>query len=172
MPKIKTHFDRNIQEQIREVLNTAKFSIRIAMYNFNDKSLFNLICRKAEEGIEVEILLDSKSTENRYILNDLSPRLAKAGGSIFLYENENGNFSIMHNKFCLVDDRIFLTGSYNWTNNASKYSNENIVVVDDFLATYEYTKKFNQLKQYSSLHIENSDLPIYFSTTKNVVKKE
>lgn len=64
-----------------------------------------------------------------------------------------------------------MTGSYNWTNNAAKYSNENIVVVEDFLATFEYTKKFNQLKLHSTLHTDNIDLPIYFSTSKNVVKR-
>ena len=171
MAKVQPHFDRKIQDQIREVLNDAKYSIRLAMYNFNDDSLFRTICHKAEQGVEVEIVLDSKAEQNRYILQELSNRLAKAGGSIFLYDNTRGNYSIMHNKFCLVDDRRFLTGSYNWTNNAAKYSNENIVIVEDFLATFEYTKKFNQLKQYSTLHTENIDLPIYFSTSKNVVKR-
>lgn len=171
MAKVQSHFDRKIQDQIREVLNAAKYSIRVAMYNFNDDSLFRTICHKAEQGVEVEILLDSKAEQNKYILEYLSPRLAKAGGSIFLYDNASSNFSIMHNKFCLVDDRFFLTGSYNWTNNAAKYSNENIVVVEDFLATFEYTKKFNQLKLHSTLHTDNIDLPIYFSTSKNVVKR-
>lgn len=171
MKKIKSHFDRKIQDQIREILNEAKYSIRVAMYNFNDDSLFRTICHKAEQGIEVEILLDSKSDQNEYILKVLSPRLASAGGSIFLYNNVSGNFSIMHNKFCIIDDKMFLTGSYNWTYNAAKYSNENIVIVDDFQATFEYTKKFNQLKKSSTLHTENVDLPMFFSTSKNVVKR-
>jgi PLD-like domain len=175
MTKIQSHFDRKIQDQVREVLNAAKYSIRVAMYNFNDNSLFDTICYKAEQGIEVEILLDSESKSerktNEYLLKELSERLLNAGGSIFIYDNTSGRQSIMHNKFCIVDDRIFLTGSYNWTNNAAKYSNENIVIVEDFLATYEYTKKFNQLKHHSTLYTENIDLPIYFSTSKNVVKR-
>lgn len=170
MKKITPHFDREIQEQIIGILNTAKYSIRVAMYNFNDDRIFETICRKAEQGVEVEILLDSKSEQNEIILQS-SHILAKTGGSVFLYYNINGNFSIMHNKFCLVDDRILLTGSYNWTNNAANHSNENIVVIEDFLVAFEYTKKFNQLKYHSTLYTENIDLPIYFSTSKNVVKR-
>jgi len=37
----------------------------------------------------------------------------------------------MHNKFAIIDNRILLTGSYNWTFSAHHRNDENLMVIDD-----------------------------------------
>ena len=37
----------------------------------------------------------------------------------------------MHNKFAIIDNRILLTGSYNWTFSANHRNDENLMVIDD-----------------------------------------
>jgi phosphatidylserine/phosphatidylglycerophosphate/cardiolipin synthase-like enzyme len=37
----------------------------------------------------------------------------------------------MHNKFTIIDNRILLTGSYNWTFSANNRNDENLMVIDD-----------------------------------------
>ena len=37
----------------------------------------------------------------------------------------------MHNKFAVIDNRILLTGSYNWTFSANNRNDENLMVIDD-----------------------------------------
>ena len=37
----------------------------------------------------------------------------------------------MHNKFAIIDNRILLTGSYNWTFSANNRNDENLMVIDD-----------------------------------------
>ena len=37
----------------------------------------------------------------------------------------------MHNKFAIIDNRILLTGSYNWTFSANHRYDENLMVIDD-----------------------------------------
>ena len=37
----------------------------------------------------------------------------------------------MHNKFAIIDNRILLTGSYNWTFSANNRNDENLMAIDD-----------------------------------------
>ena len=37
----------------------------------------------------------------------------------------------MHNKFAIIDNRLLLTGSYNWTFSANNRNDENLIVIDD-----------------------------------------
>ena len=37
----------------------------------------------------------------------------------------------MHNKFAVIDNRILLTGSYNWNFSANNRNDENLMVIDD-----------------------------------------
>lgn len=173
MSKIKSHFDREIQGKVRQALNNAKYSIRVAMYSLNEDSLFRLLCHKAEkDDIQVEIILDTKQyEENEIRLSSSIVRLENSGGSVFLYKSDNGSYANMHHKFCIIDDKILITGSYNWTNNATNFSDENIVIIDDFPTSFEFGQKFNQLKKGAKSHNENADLPIFLTTSKNVVKE-
>ena len=36
----------------------------------------------------------------------------------------------MHNKFVIVDDLYLITGSFNWTKNASTRNDENLIVLE------------------------------------------
>jgi len=43
----------------------------------------------------------------------------------------SSNKYIMHNKFAIIDNRLLLTGSYNWTFSANNRNDENLMVIDD-----------------------------------------
>ena len=75
-----------------------------------------------QHGVDVKVVLDKSQ--------------GKARGSLFLYLKENGvpthinsRYHIMHNKFMLIDGKIFETGSFNYTKSAEKDNAENVLVV-------------------------------------------
>ncbi|GAJ21443.1 unnamed protein product, partial [marine sediment metagenome] len=37
----------------------------------------------------------------------------------------------MHHKFAIIDNRLLLTGSYNWTFSAYNRNDENLMIIDD-----------------------------------------
>jgi len=37
----------------------------------------------------------------------------------------------MHNKFAIIDNRLLLTGSYNWTFSANNRNDDNLLIIDD-----------------------------------------
>jgi phosphatidylserine/phosphatidylglycerophosphate/cardiolipin synthase-like enzyme len=51
----------------------------------------------------------------------------------------DGNSAYMHDKVMIVDGKVVLTGSYNWSSNAENENNENLVVItsDNVAGTYE-----------------------------------
>jgi hypothetical protein len=51
----------------------------------------------------------------------------------------------MHHKFAVVDDRILLTGSYNWTRGAADNNEENLIVTDDPRFVKPYVEEFARL---------------------------
>lgn len=51
----------------------------------------------------------------------------------------------MHNKFCVVDNKLVITGSYNWTHNANT-NDENITILNDQTNTALYTHEFRRIK--------------------------
>jgi phosphatidylserine/phosphatidylglycerophosphate/cardiolipin synthase-like enzyme len=63
-------------------------------------------------------------------------KLTQAGIDIRLAVRQK---ALMHNKVGIFDGQIICTGSFNWTNNAEKNNDENLLVVDgaDLAADYE-----------------------------------
>lgn len=51
----------------------------------------------------------------------------------------------MHNKFVVVDDTHLITGSFNWTVQAGKSNQENILVVDNPYYIEKYNTEFEGL---------------------------
>jgi len=51
----------------------------------------------------------------------------------------------MHNKFAIIDNRILLTGSYNWTFSANHRNDENLMVIDDPDIITRYQNYFEKL---------------------------
>jgi len=51
----------------------------------------------------------------------------------------------MHHKFMLVDDKILVNGSYNWTRSAAKYNQENLIVTADPELIRLFLKEFDKL---------------------------
>ncbi len=99
---------------------------------------------------ELEYLMESKiSIIDRIILHpdqinkslDFRKFKSKIG---YLSPENNG---LMHHKFCIIDEKKVMTGSYNWTVKARRYNKENMLLIDDedtvrnFIAIYDELKK-------------------------------
>ena len=55
----------------------------------------------------------------------------------------NIKHKIEHNKFAIFDDKHVVSGSYNWTSNASQHNSENCLFFDQ--PQKEYSKRFEYL---------------------------
>ena len=51
----------------------------------------------------------------------------------------------MHHKFFIVDKKLVLTGSYNWTRSAALYNQENVISTDDEFVVEKFLNEFEKL---------------------------
>lgn len=123
---------------IIQELDEAKETIDMAMYYFTDRDLANEVIDAHDRGVSVRIYLDKDQKEAKY---SKSRYLAKHGIPV----RYSSNPYIMHHKFCVIDNDVVITGSYNWTASAGKRNNENLLVIHDAKVAQEYSAEYNRL---------------------------
>ncbi|MCJ7462509.1 MAG: phospholipase D family protein, partial [Candidatus Baumannia cicadellinicola] len=123
---------------LNAILNAEK-SLDIAAYSFTNKIITLAIIHAHQRGVKVRIIADKKSNHNKrtaiyHLINHKVPiRLIS-------------HYSIMHNKFIIVDNKSVQTGSFNYTQNAESNNAENVIFIKNkpYIAN-QYTKEFNRL---------------------------
>ncbi len=51
----------------------------------------------------------------------------------------------MHDKFAVVDEAVVMTGSFNWTTQAVRNNQENILFIENEELARKYLQEFNKL---------------------------
>ena len=51
----------------------------------------------------------------------------------------------MHHKFAIIDNLVLVTGSFNWTNMAAHYNDENVIIVENQSLIQKYIAEFDHL---------------------------
>lgn len=137
----KALFD-SIASTIIQYIEEANTSILIAMAWFTNDALFETILKAQKRGVKVElVILDDVINWQPYAPN--FSELISEGGSIYIAAK---NIGFMHHKFCVVDNSITITGSYNWTYYAERRNIENILITDDETIAQKYKLEFNRIK--------------------------
>ncbi len=159
------HYRRNIQNEIQKELFKANKSIKIAMAWFTNDLLFQPLLLKLTAGVTVEIILNRDeincSDENEIDFD----AFVNAGGTL----RWNDTKQLLHDKLCIIDDKVVIYGSYNWTNKAER-NEESIAIVRDeentinfYLDTFSYlSRKYPKIQK--DLHRLNSKMG---TTAKN-----
>jgi len=114
----------NPQKIIIKNINQAQAFINIAMYVFTDREKAIPLAKAQERGVKVRVYLDKDQVEYQY---SQSRFLVQKG----IKTRISSNNYIMHHKFAIIDNRLLLTGSYNWTFSANNRNDENLLIIDD-----------------------------------------
>lgn len=147
----------NIAERIQQELAQAEQSIYIAVAWFTNKTLFDTLLAKAQQGVEVQ-LLSSNDFINKTHGVDFSQ--LNIGKSV-AYLIGDGDKDLMHNKFCVIDEYTVITGSYNWSKKAEK-NHENIVITTgDRLLVEQFIGQFKKIRDSYFNHQDTvTELPL------------
>ena len=131
-------FFEDIQQQIIEQIKLAKYFIWIAVAWFTDKALMRALYDKKQEGINIRLVIldDEINKDNGFEYEKYfeTKRVKKTG----IYQN------IMHHKFCIIDLKTIVHGSYNWTTKA-KWNKETISIENSREIAEKYATEFIQL---------------------------
>lgn len=129
-----------IKQRIISEINKANQSIKLAMAYFTDRDIAMAIVEAKNRKIDIDIILSSNGQNETVKL-----MLKGAGISIHAFNTGDAR-GIMHHKFCLIDNKITINGSYNYSLNASNNNVENIQISDDLSTYNQFLSEFERLK--------------------------
>lgn len=112
------------ENQIIKRIEATTKTLDIAVYGLTSAPLAEAIVRANNRGVKVRVLTDRIQSSNQVAKTRW---LVDQGVDIRIHSK----YKLMHNKIAVFDGREFVTGSYNWTQNAKKGNAENCLFVSD-----------------------------------------
>lgn len=135
-------FFENQKDIIIETLKVAKHDIIIAVAWINFNEYGDTINYLLKNKIHVKIIVNDDHINKRYenwIMN------LKENGLKFKMISTPNRFHYMHHKFCIIDKKICIVGSFNWTKNANIYNFEDLAIICDEALANDYISQFNTI---------------------------
>lgn len=123
----------NCENLLSEYIKNSQKSIHCALYDMDLDNLSILFSEKSK-NIDVKIVMDSDN-QNKML-----------SGKGIVYDTKN---QLMHNKFCIFDNKIVWTGSFNPTKSEAYANNNNVIVISSKKLVNNYELEFNELWNYN-----------------------
>ncbi len=120
------------------LLARASRSVDICVFTITDNRISSEILATQRRGVPVRIISDDDKANDRG--SDVD-RLAEAGVRVRVDRTQYH----MHHKFAVFDERLLLTGSYNWTRGAAEYNEENFIITSDQHFVHSFSNLFGKL---------------------------
>ena len=138
---METAYFENIRFELISALKRSTNEIRIAVAWFTNQELFDVLIDRLANNVDITLVIIDDYINNGSFGLDFELFLNN-GGKLYYGIEENP----MHHKFCVIDDSILFTGSYNWTYYAENKNKENIVKFENNKPIIEvYRNQFNLL---------------------------
>lgn len=149
--KSVVHFS-NIKTEIIGQLKKATREIKVAVAWLTDEDIIRTLTQRAEGGLSVKVVM-SESKENFRNVSKWKDFL-----------RHNGKLHIatpkfLHHKFCIIDNKILINGSYNWTYFAQS-NEENIMVVQLETGKVEDDRLLKQFEAKHKFFCDKASQPI------------
>lgn len=166
---VESHFD-DILTKLQKELFEARTSIKIAVSWFTNYVLFKTVNQLADNGVEVQIVINNDSINNGGYCLDFNELISKNNVKFSLVEYPH----LLHHKFCIIDDKTIINGSYNWTRfSSSNYENIMIIrndksVVDSFNKEFE---RIIRMAEHQNIDRMPNSVPIRPEYDRNAFKQ-
>jgi hypothetical protein len=131
----------NIRKELISALSASNSEIKIAVAWFTSEELFDILIDRLKKDIKITlVIIDDYINNGEFGLN--FKEFIIHGGKLLYGKVENP----MHHKFCIIDNEVLFTGSYNWTYYAENKNFENIVKFENNTSLIEsFSEEFDSL---------------------------
>ncbi len=175
--RLKKHLNLGwVEQNILKYLSSAQKSIKVATGHLRSYTLANALRQASQRGVKVELILDGQEylSPDYQAIEDLEKEqclqkgidledCVQTGFHFGRWLHQEGvhvyfkyymiswdfiNAPQMHHKYVIVDDKLVLTGSYNWSKNAEFKTFENKIVLDHKPSVLKFIRNFDELKSY------------------------
>lgn len=176
----------NPDKLFKKIIDAAKNTLDIAVFDIDDENAVNAIIAAKKRGVKVRVVTDSDNISEKGSPGTPRKVLQKMKSSGITIKDDKRN-AFMHHKFVIVDNRIVLTGSLNLTWNALYRDNNNSLKITSKELAANYKAEFDRMFEHGifgpnqheipnkSVHVEGSTIKTFFSPkggTKEAILNE
>jgi phosphatidylserine/phosphatidylglycerophosphate/cardiolipin synthase-like enzyme len=144
----------HVADELIALIGKEKKSVKAAVYCLMHHGIAKALIDAHKRGVRVEVIVDPYSIKARspvkkmaeanlpvYVWNPQMPVEIRKGRTI------KKRKPLMHDKFCVLGDNRVWTGSFNFTFEAEKNNQENVIVLENTGIADKYLKEFDRLKK-------------------------
>jgi phosphatidylserine/phosphatidylglycerophosphate/cardiolipin synthase-like enzyme len=124
-------------DAILNQINGAQGSIRFMAFSFTHDDLGDALLNRAAAGVDVQGIFETTGSQTQFA--ELTP-LFCAG----LPVRQDGNPFILHHKVFIIDAMTVVTGSFNFSANATDSNDENLVIIRDPALAQLYLQEYDR----------------------------
>ena len=129
----------HVQSRILEEIRGATTSIHFLAFSFTSDEIAAALKERAAHGVAVEGVFETQQVHSNTGA-EFAP-LRDAGLDVRLDANPRN----MHHKVILIDGRVVITGSYNFTGSAETRNDEDLLILRNSWLAGEYEREFQQI---------------------------
>ncbi|MBN1149140.1 MAG: hypothetical protein JXA78_17910 [Anaerolineales bacterium] len=120
-----------------QYVHTAEESIRIMAFSFTHSELADAIMARAKAGVDVKGVFEKRGSETVY---SVMPNMYCAKVPV----RQDGNPGTFHHKVIVIDGKMVVTGSLNFSYNADYSNDENTLIIANPNIAVLYMEEFDR----------------------------
>jgi phosphatidylserine/phosphatidylglycerophosphate/cardiolipin synthase-like enzyme len=148
-----------VAAHIIDKVNQAQNSIHFLAFSFTHDGIGQAMLARNQAGVELQGVFETTGSNTPF---SEYTRLKQAGADVY----QDGNPYAMHHKVILLDGQITIFGSFNFSDNADRDNDENLLVVDDPQFTAHFEQEYQRVLAAARNPPQRAKLPASQRTEK------
>ncbi|AKG21751.1 DUF655 domain-containing protein [Calothrix sp. 336/3] len=151
---------------IGENLKTASQSVDMALFVFSEQKLANILGSQQQKSVKIRALIEPQFAYRNY--SEALDMMGVALGDKCRYELDNQPWKnpittvgvpslqpgdLLHHKFAVLDGKIVITGSHNWSEAANSSNDESVLIIENPTVAAHFHREFERLYQQAKLGV-------------------
>ena len=130
----------DVADKIVARLKQAQQSIHFLAFSFTSDPIGSAMLARAKAGVSVAGVFETTGSETQF---SEYGKMRKAKLDVL----QDGNPYVMHHKVIIIDGRTVIFGSFNFSNNADKDNDENLLIIDDAVLAQSFEAEFQRVRE-------------------------
>ena len=134
---------------VNKELMSAKKEVKITIYNFTHKKIANTLKYIAKRGVKVKIIFDFESSRKRRSRSMLYYLSKYKNIDCYQIKGKSSRkkryYGKMHQKMAVIDDKVLILGSANWSYSGFGKNYEVVLIEYDKNMAKRYSEFFDKL---------------------------
>lgn len=117
---------------------SAESQVRFMSFSFTLDEVGDAVMAAADRGVDISGMFETVGSETRF--SEMT-RFFCAGLNVL----QDTSAGILHHKVFIIDDHTVITGSFNFSSNATESNDENMVIISDPDLVAQYVAEFERM---------------------------